>query len=192
MSGKIKNALPAAILALFATGAQAAAYTYEDVKEYAEEMPELSYQPEAIDCEIAGKMAAKGAWLVLNEKYPHSSEWLAMEAKFEVLKIGMDGYNGEYVDKENPRKGIEEILDTYKGFFINGAAEANVTTIKKEGDKYKIWRDGKGAKNASLKEKRILATKYHYHYGKHYCEEAKKDGTLKEFIARTKLAGNEF
>lgn len=122
MKTKIKNAIAAAILALFATGAQASAFTIEDAKEYATELPKLSYQAEAIDCEMANKVGAIGAWWAANEEYDVRKDprRVAMHATFEILEFNAKAnlLNLEYVDPENMKKGGQEILDTYEGFFI--------------------------------------------------------------------------
>lgn len=183
MNTKIKNTIKAVVLALgLCAVGNASAYeiTPEDVKDYAAEMPELSYQLAAIDCnDAAVKVGAMGAWWAIQQKSDvrKDPKRMAMYSTFEVLELTskMDLLNHEYIDSDNLKKGAEEVLETYKGMFIEGAvfgAQVN--------------------KKLSLKEKREEAKTIGQMMGafcKHYKE---KNGDLKIFIAGYRVSNGEF
>ena len=183
MNTKIKNTIKAVVLALglCAVGnASADKITPQDVKDYAAEMPELSYQLAAIDCnDAAVKISAMGAWWAIQQKSDvrKDPKRMAMYSTFEVLELTskMDLLNHEYIDSDNLKKGAEEVLETYKGMFIEGAvfgAQVN--------------------KKLSLKEKREEAKTIGQMMGafcKHYKE---KNGDLKIFIAGYRVSNGEF
>ena len=182
MNTKIKNTIKAVVLALgLCAVGSAQAFTAKDVKEYAAEMPELSYQLAALDCSKAGDFAARGAWWAIHEKWDvrKDPKRMAMYSTFEVLEVMKMGdfADNEYIDRDNPRQNIEEILETYRGFFLEGAA------MGAEVNKHK--------KGLSEKEKRAEARSIGVE-GREICLDAKEHDRLKEFNAIYKLAAGEF
>lgn len=180
----IKKAIKTAIMGLslgFVVMGSARAYeiTPEDVKDYAAEMPELSYQLAAIDCnDAAVKVGAMGAWWAMQQKSDvrKDPKRMAMYSTFEVLELTskMDLLNHEYIDSDNLKKGAEEVLETYKGLFIEGAvfgAQAN--------------------KKMSLKEKREEAKTIGQMMGA-FCKNYKEHDRLKIFIAEYRVCAGEF
>lgn len=173
----IKTAIMGLSLGLFAAGS-AQAFTAEDVREYAAEMPELSYQLAALDCSKAGDFAARGAWWAMHEKWDvrKDPKRMAMYSTFEVLELMKMGdfADNEYIDRDNPRQNIDEILETYRGFFLEGAAMGAEVN-----------------KKLSEKEKRAEARSIG-NDGRKICLHAKENNRLKEFNAIYKLAAGEF
>lgn len=180
----VKKAIKTAIIGLslgFVVMGSARAYeiTPEDIKDYADEMPELSYQLPAIDCnDAAVKVGAMGAWWAIQQKSDvrNDPKRMAMYSTFEVLELisKMDLLNHEYIDSDNLKKGAEEVLETYKGMFIEGAvfgAQAN--------------------KKMSLKEKREEAKTIGQMMGA-FCKHYKENGRLKIFIAGYRVCAGEF
>lgn len=181
MKTTIKNTIKAVVLALglFAVGANAYEITPEDVKDYAAEMPELSYQQDAIDCnDAAVKIGAMGAWWAIQQKRDvrKNPKIMAMQSTFGVLELTskMDLLNFEYIDSDNLKKGSEEVLETYKGLFLEGAfmgAQVN--------------------KKLSLKKTREEAKEIAGYVGD-ICKEFKEKDDLKLFIADYRLSNGEF
>lgn len=179
MKGAIKAVVLGLGLSMFAMGANADKITPEDVKDYAAEMPELSYQLPAIDCnDAAVKVGAMGAWWAIQQKSDvrNDPKRMAMYSTFEVLELTskMDLLNFEYIDSDNLKKGSEEVLETYQGLFIEGAvfgAQVN--------------------KKLSLKEKREEAKTIGQMMGV-FCKKAKEEGRLKLFIAGYRVSNGEF
>lgn len=118
MNTKIKNIIKAVVLGLglIATGSVQAG---EDLDAYLADMPELSYQSEVVDCEIAKKMAANGAWwFMLN---PQANEADALAAVTMTVVMDDDVTNNLMNNFDSPvEKGAEELVDTYRGFFMYG------------------------------------------------------------------------
>lgn len=181
MKTTIKNTIKAVVLALglCAVGsANAYEITADDIKDYADEMPELSYQPQAIDCDAAVKIGTMGAWWAIQQKWDvrKNPKIMAMQSTFGVLELAkkMDLLNFEYIDSDNLKKGSEEVLETYKGMFIEGAfAGAQVN------------------KKLSLKKAREEAKTAGWGVGE-FCKVFKEDGDLKLFIAVYRLDNGEF
>lgn len=144
---------------------------------YAAEMPELSYQPEIIDCGIVEKMAAKGAlWVMMNPAYV-TEESLVAEAEITV------GTNDDVVSNmidhfDNPlAKGAQEMSDTYKSFFIGGAG-LEIADYQREPRDY----DKMGIKEKRGRAKLIgiqIKTK---------CESAKKEEWGQQYLKLTVAA----
>lgn len=129
----IKKAIKTAIIGLsLGFVVMGSARAQDDIQDYinaygaqAAEMPELSYQPEMLDCGIVEKMAARGAlWLMMNNAYV-SEEYLIAEAEITV-DANDDVINSIVNHFDDPfAKGAQELSATYKFFFMAGAdAEA--------------------------------------------------------------------
>lgn len=188
MKSAIKKAIVTTLLGLSLGfvgmgSARAAEFTPKDVAELAEEI-ELSYQPEAIDCQIAGKIASKGYFWAVNQKHDISPERAAMEATFEVLRTDLGVMDkSDYIDKENLRKGLEEIRETYEGFFLlgadfgNGVVEVNGKDIKAR----KFY--------STQKERREAARKFD---NDALCEGFKERNKLVDMVALYRLAAGKF
>lgn len=195
MKTKIKNAIAAAILAGFVGMGSAHAgpvNSYNDLRDYmdayraqAAGMPELSYQPEMLDCGIVEKMAAKGAlWVMDNPAYV-TEKSLVVQAELTV------GTNDDVINNmmnhfDNPlAKGAQELGDTYKFFFIGGAGA--------EAEDYQ--REPRDYNKMGIKEKRGRAKLIGIQV-KTNCERAKKEEWgqqyLKITVAAYKVLKGEF
>lgn len=190
MNTKIKNAIIGMTLSLFATGAHA--QTYEQgvadfdaaVNAYVAELGELNYQPGAIDCEIAGKISAEGAWWTMTEAYDLSDATVALQAEFAVHsndKVMSDIINNFNSPME---KGAQELADTYKGFFFAGAGAVVIDYRKAPVD----------FENMGVKEKRGRAKLVGIQI-KGFCERVKAEKDEQKFkhmIGAYRVAAGEF
>lgn len=183
MKTTIKNTIKAVVLALgLCAVGNASAYeiTPEDVKDYTAEMPELSYQLAAIDCnDAAVKISTMGAWWAIQQKWDvrKDPKIMAMQSTFGVLELAskMDLLNFEYIDSDNLKKGSEEVLETYKGMFIVGAYDGAQVN-----------------KKLSLKKTREKAKEIGWANGEFCKAFGETDGNLKIFIAYYRLHNGEF
>lgn len=179
-----KHTFAALAFALAMVAGNAQAITTEEIQEamqdYAAEMPELSYQPEAIDCKIAKKLAQEGSLQAMDaytdvREHPASMSILAEGGTISlVMDFDFRGNVEKYLKSE---KGFDEVMATYKGFYLQGVWG---------GASYKQ----KVAK-PTLKDKRNHAKAI----GKvveQKCEGYKENGDLKKPIALFKVATGEF
>lgn len=191
----IKKAIKTAIMGLslgFVVMGSAHAQTREQavadfdaaVNAYVAELGELNYQPETIDCEIAGKLASAGAWWTMTEAYDLSDASIALQAEFAVHsndKVMSDIINNFNSPRE---KGAQELADTYKGFFFTGVG-AVISDYRKAPVEFE---------NMGVKEKRGRA-KITGIQVKGFCERVKAEKDEQKFkymIGGYRVAAGEF
>ena len=177
----------AAVALTFAMVGGAQAITVEEMREamedYRAEMPELTYQSEAIDCKVAEKFAVEGALWAIDAIYDVRKDpsIMALTANMKAVgELAMDFDFHRYIKQfttKNPDKGYEEILDTYKGFYLQGAWAGAAQKM----------RVGK----FTLKEKRDYAKAVGKVVGGN-CESYKEEGALNKAVALYKVSAGEF
>lgn len=120
----MKNIIKTAIAAIIGLGlgsmfgSQAQAYPITpEMKQYIAEMPELSYQSDIIDCKVAGRVAAQGAWWAMNDPGMTAEDMDINSHVAIVEEHYTDGLDFSYLRG----KTGEEIKDTYQGFFASAA-----------------------------------------------------------------------
>lgn len=155
----------------------------EAMKDYVAEMPELSYQPDAIDCKIAKRLAMEGdieAIDAFSDVREHT-DLMAMMAEGGTISLAMDfdwrGHVKQFLDRGNPEKGFDEVMATYKGFYLQGAWAGAAQKQR--------------VKNLTLKEKRDHA-KDVGEFIEQKCESYKENGELKKPIALFKVSAGKF
>ncbi len=189
MKSAIKKAIVTTLLGLslgFVGMGSARAQDYADnLQAYLADTPDLSYQIEMVDCGIAEKMAAKGAWWVMMNPNYVADETIAVEAELTV--VADDEITSSIINNfDRPlSKGAQELRNTYKGFFVAGAG-GEISDYRKEPRNYNEM----GAKEKRGRAK-IIGIQV-----KTVCERAKKAEGGQEFfkgmLAGYKMVAGEF
>lgn len=182
-----KHTFAALAFALAMVAGDAQAITVEEMREavedYRAEMPELSYQPDAIDCKIAERLAMEGSIEAMDafSDVREHTDLMAMMAEGGTISLAMDfdwrGHVKQFLDRGNPEKGFDEVMATYKGFYLQGAWAGAAQKM----------RVGK----FTLKEKRDYAKKVGKVVGGN-CESYKEEDTLNKAVALYKVSAGEF
>lgn len=182
-----KQTFAALALAFTMVAGSAQAVTVEEMREamedYRAEMPELTYQSEAIDCKVAEKFAVEGALWAIDAIYDvrKDPDVMALTANMKAVgELAVDFDFHRYIKQfttKDPDKGYEEILDTYKGFYLQGAWAGAAQKM----------RVGK----FTLKEKRDYAKEVGKVVGGN-CESYKEEDTLNKAVALYKVSAGEF
>ncbi|EHD1126627.1 hypothetical protein JR736_004593 [Escherichia coli] len=179
-----KQTFAALAFALAMVAGNAQAITTEEMneamKDYVAEMPELSYQPDAIDCKIAKRLAMEGdieAIDAFSDVREHT-DLMAMMAEGGTIPLVMDfDFRGRVEKYLKNEKGFDEVMATYKGFYLQGAWAGAAQKQR--------------VKNLTLKEKRDHA-KAVGEFIEQKCEGYKENGELKKPIALFKVSAGKF